>query len=141
MRNGIWFASVTWLFATSLGFGQVNSSPHFDVASVRVTARPLPMSAGGHPMAMIGGPGTADPGRVNWESTTLEVLIQLAYGGARTLTPDQVSGPDWLRTEWYRVAATMPPTTTVEQFRQMMANLLAERFGLVVHHASKEVDG
>ena len=43
--------------------------------------------------------------------------------------------------KWYAVTAKLTPGTTLEQYRQMMANLLAERFGLVVHHASKRVSG
>ena len=87
MRNDIWVANVTWLLATSVSFGQVNSSPHFEVASVRYAG------SGGNPLPRQGGPGSTDPGRVTFERTTLEVLIQVAYGGVRPLTPIRFPAP------------------------------------------------
>jgi uncharacterized protein (TIGR03435 family) len=50
----------------------------------------------------------------------------------------QVSGPGWLDTERYDVVAKVPPGATKEQVRVMWQNLLAERFGLVLHHEPKE---
>jgi uncharacterized protein (TIGR03435 family) len=126
--SSVWFANAAWLLAAAISFGQETPSPHFEVATVKPAKGVGPLS---------GGPGSSDPERVTFEGATLEVLIQNAYD----VLPDQVSGPDWLRSEWYAVTAKLPPGTTLEQFRQMMANLLAERFGLVVHHVSKQVSG
>ena len=39
------------------------------------------------------------------------------------------------------MTAKLPPGTTVEQYRQMMANLLAERFGLICHRVTKDFAG
>jgi uncharacterized protein (TIGR03435 family) len=84
-----------------------------------------------------GGPRSNDPERVTYESAPLELLIRDAYH----LEPYQVSGPSWLNTEFYTVTAKMPPGATLEQFRHMMANLLAERFGLVTHRVMKDFTG
>jgi hypothetical protein len=51
------------------------------------------------------------PERITYEGTTLEILIQGAYG----VQADQISGPGWLRTEWYTLAAKLPPGTTLER--------------------------
>ncbi len=104
---------------------QNEQSPHFEVAAVK------PATGIG---IFTGGLGSE---HVSWGGTTLETLINSAYN----LRPGQISGPDWLRTEYYSVSAKLPIDTTMEQFRQMETNLLAERFGLVVHRVTKEVRG
>jgi uncharacterized protein (TIGR03435 family) len=50
----------------------------------------------------------------------------------------QVSGPAWMATERYNVIAKVPEGATKEQVNVMWQNLLAERFGVVLHHESKE---
>ena len=53
------------------------------------------------------------------------------------MKPDQISGPDWLATERYDIAAKVPPGTTVEQLRLMRQGLLAERFQVRLHRETK----
>jgi len=50
----------------------------------------------------------------------------------------QLSGPDWLNFERYDIVARVPVGATKEQVNLMWQNLLAERFGVVLHHESKE---
>jgi uncharacterized protein (TIGR03435 family) len=50
----------------------------------------------------------------------------------------QVSGPAWLNTERYDIVAKVPAGATKEQVNVMWQKLLAERFGVVLHHESKE---
>jgi uncharacterized protein (TIGR03435 family) len=51
----------------------------------------------------------------------------------------QISGgPMWLDTERYDVIAKIPEGATKDQVSLMWQNLLAERFGLKVHHEPKE---
>jgi len=50
----------------------------------------------------------------------------------------QLSGPEWLNTERYDVVARVPAGATKEQVMVMWQKLLAERFGVVLHHESKE---
>jgi uncharacterized protein (TIGR03435 family) len=50
----------------------------------------------------------------------------------------QVNGPAWLDSERYDIIAKVAPGATEEQVNVMWQNLLKERFGLVVHHDSKE---
>ena len=61
-------------------------------------------------------------------------LLATTYGVAM----DQISGPDWLTTELYSVAAKIPPNTTEDRFNLMLQNLLAERFHLTLHHVTKD---
>jgi uncharacterized protein (TIGR03435 family) len=50
----------------------------------------------------------------------------------------QVEAPDWIETERYDIAAIVSDRATKEQVRVMWQNLLRQRFGMVVHHESKE---
>jgi len=51
----------------------------------------------------------------------------------------QLSGPDWLNSEIYDIAATMPPSTSTDQVLPMLQSLLADRFQLKLHRETKEV--
>jgi uncharacterized protein (TIGR03435 family) len=51
----------------------------------------------------------------------------------------QISGPDWLASEHYDIAATIPQDATPQQFYLMLQNLLAERFHLVLHHETRDI--
>jgi uncharacterized protein (TIGR03435 family) len=82
-----------------------------------------------------GGPGTKDPGRIRYPFVSLRDLLVRAYD----VKAYQITGPAWLDTERYEVNATMPPDTTMEQFRTMLQNLLAERFKLTMHRETKEL--
>jgi uncharacterized protein (TIGR03435 family) len=104
--------------------------PQFEVASVK----PAPPYVPGQDASMRGGPGTDDLGQFTDPRDSLAGLLAAAYGVAR----DQISGPDWISTELYNVAAKIPPNTTKEQFRLMLQGLLVERFHLAVHHETRE---
>jgi uncharacterized protein (TIGR03435 family) len=67
----------------------------------------------------------------------LEGLIQDAFN----VPPYQIEGPAWLKTERYALTAKLPPEATDDMSRQMMANLLAERFGLKFHRQTRDFPG
>jgi uncharacterized protein (TIGR03435 family) len=85
---------------------------------------------------------TRDAGRIHYGHVLMNQLLQDAYG----VQIDQImGGPGWVRDfmgpNFYEVDATMTPETTKEQFQNMMQNLLAERFHLVVHHETRSFPG
>lgn len=49
-----------------------------------------------------------------------------------------MNGPEWLSTERYDIVAKLPSGAKKEQVGAMWQNLLAERFGLTLHHDSNE---
>jgi uncharacterized protein (TIGR03435 family) len=59
--------------------------------------------------------------------------------GAYDLPFYRLSAPAWFNTERYDIHATIPEGATEEQFRQMLQNLLAERFKLAAHREAKEM--
>jgi uncharacterized protein (TIGR03435 family) len=127
------------LLTCSLVHGQiVDTRLSFDAASVK-TADPV-LSDGRIVVGMAepnGGPGTNDPSRIRYPVINLKMLLVNAYDLKRS----QIVGPDWLDTEYFQVEATMPPTTTKEQFQAMLRDLLLDRFKLKVHRETREVRG
>lgn len=120
------------VFACAIAFGQATEGLTFEVASVKPAAPPAAdgrMFFGGR-----GGPGTPDPGQITWTNATLKTLLTIAYD----VKNYQVNGPAWLDTERYDIIAKVPEGATKEQVNVMWQNLLRERFGMVVHHDSKE---
>jgi uncharacterized protein (TIGR03435 family) len=108
------------------------SAQEFDAASVKPAAPP---TQGMMRIGMRGGPGSNDPGRINYTNVALKELLTTAYD----VKSHQISGPSWLDSERFDITATMPPGTTKAQFHLMLQKLLAERFKLTLHHESKEL--
>lgn len=107
-------------------FGQT-----FEVASVKPIVLP---PSGVYIGPARGGPGTSDPGQITWSYARLIDMLMTAYD----VKAFQVSGPGWISNERYNVIAKVPEGTTKEQVNAMWRQLLAERFGVVLHHESKE---
>jgi uncharacterized protein (TIGR03435 family) len=99
----------------------------FDVASIKPSG---PRSVRGSD----GGPGSKDPGRYVFNSSTLQDLIAVAYH----VEYFQILSKTPLDRERFDLLAKLPEGTTKEQFRDMMKDLLAERFHLKLHVESKE---
>lgn len=108
------------------------SLPKFDVISVKLDK--------------TGGNGIRSgltPDGVNVVNAPLHSLLTLAYG----VSDDQLIGePDWSRTTRFdieaKVAAADVPTLkalTFDQRRMQAQQILTERFGLVLHHETREL--
>jgi uncharacterized protein (TIGR03435 family) len=106
----------------------------FEVASVKASP-PRPPN-GLVRVGCRGGPGTKDPGRWTCQNMTVWNLISNAYNLKRYQMPS-----DNFEADRYEITATMAAGTTREQFREMLKNLLKERFKLAVHFDKKEVPG
>jgi uncharacterized protein (TIGR03435 family) len=128
LRQSCYFSSMVWrivpvFLCTGLACGQ-----SFEVASVK------PSLPGTKAREIRGGPGSTSPGTVTLAYSELASLVTMAYG----VNPYQIVGPDWLGSTRFDIAAKVPPGTTVEQYRAMLRNLLADRFKLAVHRDKKE---
>ncbi|HTB14781.1 MAG TPA: TIGR03435 family protein [Bryobacteraceae bacterium] len=119
----------------------------FDAASVKPAVVPAGVTVAGNSVTSsrredflrlrtTGGPGTNDPGRIHYPLVSLKGLLTRAYEAYF-----EIKGPGWLDTEAVEVEATMPPETTKEQFREMLANLIEDRFKLKYHVETKEIAG
>lgn len=125
-----WCATAVVLVAGA-AFAQDNSSPAFEVASVRYAGSG---AVDGRIAVLNGGPGTDDPETITWRRQPLSRLLVTAFG----VDFDQISGPDWLGSTFYDVAAKVPRDATKEQVRLMWQALLVERFHLVSHFTKRD---
>jgi uncharacterized protein (TIGR03435 family) len=127
----LWLASVS-VAAFAQPPGATPAQPVFEAASVKVAA---PVAGSARRPKFSGGPGTPDPGRIDYQGVTLGSLVQGAYN----LPFYRLSAPAWINSERYDISAKIPEGATDEQFRQMLQNLLAERFKLAAHREAKEM--
>ncbi len=116
----VW-ASVCWQGAS----GQIEEQTHFEVVSIK--------SADGHLRPTFsGGPGSSDPGRISYSRASLSNLIRDAYPGLRIMASPS------LDVAYFSVDAVLPPGATDNQLREMIRNMLIERFGLVTHREKRD---
>jgi uncharacterized protein (TIGR03435 family) len=136
MRLALSLAAVTlgaWVAAGPLLHSQ-DAKLQFEVASIRASAA----AAGPHPrVRIVGGPGSRTPTRFVTENVSLYYLVSSAYDVKRY----ELVAPRWMESTAFDVTASVPEGATREQFRAMLQNLLAERFGLSVHREKREVTG
>jgi len=107
--------------------GVCASAQSFEAATVRVSA---PGTGGGR--------YTAVGDRVAFNRTTLSNALVRAFG---LQFSDQVVGPSWIFTERYDIVAKAPDNSSKDQIQLMLQNLIVERFKLVLHQESRELDG
>jgi uncharacterized protein (TIGR03435 family) len=114
------------LSATAL-FAQSPSRPAFEVASIR------PSPAGALTQGVVAG-ARIDGAQFRTSYMTLKDYIGTAY----RVKLYQISGPDWIGTDRFDVAATLPDGTLPAQVPEMMQALLADRFQLNFHREQKD---
>src|SRR3989442_1202246 len=102
----------------------------FEVASVK------PNTLDDRIVTINVGPG----GRFAARGYTLVLLMQRAYG---VMDWNVTGGPGWIRTDRFDVTAkaNVAGNLTEGQLKPMLQALLAERFKLRLHKASKEMNG
>jgi uncharacterized protein (TIGR03435 family) len=132
MRHAFLGAGIT-AFVCALAFAQVPASLTFEVASVKPSA-PGWEKGGVYFGPPRGGPGTSDPEQITWSYATLRSLLMTAYD----VKAYQVTGPAWLDTERYDIVVKVPAGGSNADVNVMWQNVLAQRFGVKLHHEPKE---
>jgi len=132
---GTAFAQTTPANSASPAAQAAASTLTFDVASVRPAA-PMDQAAilaglraGRRPESML-----IEGSRATFTYMSLKELIANAYK-VRTY---QVSGPDWLATDRFDIAARLPDGASRADVPAMLQALLIERFKLAAHMETKE---
>ncbi len=74
------------------------------------------------------------PREVTFKNASLKSVIMSAYN----LKAFELSGPEWLGKAGFNIVAKVPPAATKAQIKAMLQQLLADRFGLVVHRESRD---
>ncbi len=119
------FAGVIW----SLSLCGAVWAQTFEVASVKSATG----GRGGFGHIRLG-PGTSDPGRIQYSFLSLKALLIEAYD----VKDFQIVCPRWLDTERFDITAKVPRGSTKVQVRLMLQNLLIERFHLAIHRERRE---
>ena len=107
-------------------FAQDPPKAQFEVATIRPSPQTLDsgVTAGVH----------IDGAQVRAVALTLKDYIGIAY----RIKVYQISGPDWLTSARFDIAATLAPGGSMTQFTEMMQSLLEERFQLKIHREKKD---
>jgi uncharacterized protein (TIGR03435 family) len=103
-----------------------NGHPAYEVASVKLNT-----SGSGNSSA------NGSKGQIVFTNQTLKRLIERAY----SIKPFQVTGPEWMETVHFDIAAKYPPDTKNADRPLMLRALLEDRFKLAVHRESKDIPG
>ena len=118
-------ASVVVLFALLTALPSAQAA-QFDAISIRKSA------------SMSRRPDPTDPNRFYRSQVTLLSLVQYAY---ELSVPHIWDGPDWMRSMTWQVDARARAIESDSQRRQMVKQLLIERFGLRAHMERRTVEG
>lgn len=132
MKRICWTAASVALAVCASRAQNSTTAPAFDAASVKILEKGPFVSFS---LQMRGGPGTSDPGRMTWGNVRLIQLLAKAWDAEFY----QIVGA--LGSTAYTITATMPPTTTKQEFRPMLQNLLIERFQIKLHHETRMFPG
>jgi uncharacterized protein (TIGR03435 family) len=119
---------------SGLVIGQAPAKEEFEVAAIR----PFNQGPGpGFPVGVKGGPGTNDPTRMTFTNYSITNMLVLAY----SIKYYQLTAPAWMNEKEarYNIEARVRPGATKEQANEMIKNLLADRFKLVLRRATKEM--
>ncbi len=113
------------MILSGLVYGQTTAKIEFDAASLK------PSGPQSDRMER------KDPEMYSYSGATLWDL--LFEGWHLVDYEQQISGPGWLRNDSFDVMARFPRGTAEEDFRAMLRNLLIERFGLIVHTETRDL--
>lgn len=109
--------------------------PAFEVAAIKIAQpvvfTPEQIRAGVRPRVGM----TIDAGCVDIAHLSLSNLIVQAY----RIKPFQLSGPDWMSSQYFDISAKIPAGAAKEQVPEMIRSLLEERFHLAAHKESREM--
>ena len=102
--------------------------PEFEVASIKPSAEAPPPTTGQVHVGI-----QIDGAQVHCTYLSVKDYIRIAY----QVKEYQITGPDWLASERFDIHAKLPAGGR-GQFREMLQNLLADRFQVKMHRDSKE---
>jgi len=114
----IMFLTVAWI--------PQNARPAFEVASIRPSINA--------PRQAVAAAGRTDGAQFQIAGLTIRDYISMSFA----VKLNQISGPDWITTDRFDIAATLPEGSRPDQVPTMMRALLEDRFDLKTHREKKE---
>jgi len=126
MLRAISGAVIVLLAGGALFAQSPDARPAYEVASVK-------LNASGSGSSSTNG----SKGQIIITNQTLKRLIERAYD----VQPFQVTGPAWMESVRFDIAAKYPPDAKRVDRPLMLRTLLEDRFQLAVHRESKDLPG
>lgn len=108
---------------SAVAFGQAR--PEFEVASIKPASQQVDQAGVGLHI---------DGAQVSLIDVSIRDIVFLAY----RIRPNQQSGPDWIVSQRYNIAAKVPDGVSQDQVPAMLQALLADRFQMKMHREMKE---
>ena len=127
LRAFVLLFAVIALFTSALG-------QQFEVASIKLSP-PMDASHGRLSVGPKGGPESDDPARYYCNFCTISELVSQAY----SLPEYRVISAKHLPEDRFHIVANIPAGATLAEFRGMLQELLADRFGLRAHSELREM--
>lgn len=119
-----------WLVAAAaLAMAAEGQTRGFDVASIHPSALSRAGAEGSKRSSIRHTPKT-----LTMENVSLTECLTWAYG----VSEPQISGPDWMGSERFDIAAGSAEPDSLAGLRQKLQTLLADRFRLELHRESKD---
>jgi uncharacterized protein (TIGR03435 family) len=103
-----------------------SSRPSFEVATIRPSLNA--------PRQAVAAVGSTSDSQFRIAGLTLKDYISMGY----SVKLNQISGPDWITTDRFDIAATLPAGSGSDQVPGMMQTLLEDRFELKTHREKRE---
>jgi len=119
-----------WLLTALAALPLLAQAPahlEFEVASIKPAEAlgPRNIRAGVH----------VDGSQVTCAQLSLDNLVEIAY----RVKSYQVSGPDFMASERFDINAKLPEGAAEKDVPEMLQSLLADRFGMKLHHENKDL--
>jgi uncharacterized protein (TIGR03435 family) len=114
------------VFLTAATWFAQNTPPAFEVASIRPSINA--------PRQAVAAAGRTDGSQFRIAGLTIRDYISMGYA----VKLNQISGPDWITTDRFDIAATLPEGSRPDQVPSMMRALLEDRFELKTHREKKD---
>jgi uncharacterized protein (TIGR03435 family) len=124
---------LTLTLTATAAFAQ--APPAFEVASIRVSQEGNRGGEGMHRDFRGGAAVQVSPDSVTIRNSSLRSITCWAY----KVMDFQVKGPDWLGSQRFDITAKAAAAADDQQLRLMMRTLLADRFKMVAHPETKEM--
>jgi len=121
---------ITVALAATPAAPQTPLKPAFEVVSIKAVPRPTPeLIRSGYGIVF-----SIDASHVRIVGYTPFALLTKAF----RVEPPQVDAPDFARSEYFEVQATLSSGATPEQVPEMLQTMFAERFKLAYHRETRE---
>ena len=111
----------------SVALGQQPAAPAFEATSIKLNNS-----------GRLGGGLNLSHARIKFVNSTLKFCMQIAWD----VKDFQISGgAGWNESEHYDIEAVATKPFEQDEYRAMIQTMLADRFGLVIHHAVEDRSG